>query len=122
MAAPRPLTDVGELMVLVFRFSSTRPISLGAMATHHIIDEDLEGLRPFGHFDAESMGIQYIVGHNIDFDWRMLGRPKVAAESVRSPSRGRCGPTSTRTRWAPWSITCWTRKPRGAWSKARTPP
>lgn len=65
-----------EIAIADARFSSDRPISLGAMATHHIIDEDLVGLRPFTGFDT-SRGIKYIVGHNIDFDWRMMGRPKV---------------------------------------------
>lgn len=68
--------QIDQVTIADARFSSSRPISLCAMATHHIIDEDLVGLRPFPGFDA-SRGIQYIVGHNIDFDWRMMGRPKV---------------------------------------------
>jgi exodeoxyribonuclease X len=57
------------------RFSSDRPITFGAMATHHIIDEDLAGLQPFPGFDVE--GIAYIIAHNCDFDWRMMKEPKV---------------------------------------------
>ncbi len=68
------MTD--EITIADARFSSDRPISLGAMSIHHIIDEDLVGLRPFPGFDT-SRGIEYIVGHNIDYDWRMMGRPKV---------------------------------------------
>jgi exodeoxyribonuclease X len=65
-----------QVTVAEERFSSDRPISMGAMAVHHIIDEDLVGLRPFPGLDT-ARGIDYIVGHNIDYDWRMMGRPKV---------------------------------------------
>lgn len=77
MEAPEPLLlDSDSVTVADARFSSDRPISYGAMAAHHIIDEDLVGLRPFPGFDS-SRGIEYIIGHNVDFDWRMMGRPKV---------------------------------------------
>jgi len=74
MAAPRELADFSEVNHFVFRFSSDRPISLGAMATHHIIEEDLQGFPPFIGWDPAAEGVEYIVGHNIDFDWRMLGK------------------------------------------------
>lgn len=78
MAAPPALTDdLFKITSRVFRFSTDRPISLGAMATHHIIGPDLEGFPPFMGWDPAAEGIEYIVGHNVDFDWRMLGRPKV---------------------------------------------
>jgi exodeoxyribonuclease X len=77
MAAPRELADFSEVNHFVFRFSSDRPISLGAMATHHIIEEDLQGFPPFIGWDPAAEGVEYIVGHNIDFDWRMLGKPNV---------------------------------------------
>jgi exodeoxyribonuclease X len=69
-------TGTDHLDVLDARYSSDRPISTGAMAAHHILDEDLVGLRPFTGLDT-SLSIDYIVGHNVDFDWRMMGRPKV---------------------------------------------
>jgi exodeoxyribonuclease X len=77
MPAPRPLTDVGEVNHFVYRYSCDRPISLGAMATHHILEEGLQGFPPFIGWDPAAEGIEYIVGHNIDFDWRMLGKPNV---------------------------------------------
>lgn len=77
MPAPRPLTEVGDVAHRIYRFSSDRRISLGAMATHHIIEEDLEGFPPFIGWDPADEGIEYIVGHNVDFDWRMLGKPEV---------------------------------------------
>lgn len=77
LAAPRALTDFSEVNHFVFRYSCDRPISLGAMATHHIIDEDLKGFPQFIGWVPEALGIDYLVGHNIDFDWRMLGKPNV---------------------------------------------
>jgi exodeoxyribonuclease X len=77
LAAPRHLADVGRIPITCVRYSAGRPISLGAMATHHIIDEDLIGLQPFVSYSPAAAGVEYIVGHNIDFDWRMLGKPHV---------------------------------------------
>lgn len=78
MAAPPALTDdLSTIAVRAYRYSSDRPISLGALATHHILEEDLVGFPPFDGFDPAVHGIEYIVAHNVDFDWRMLGRPKV---------------------------------------------
>ena len=77
LKAPRHLAEVGLISISCVRFNAGRPISLGAMATHHIIDEDLLGLQPFKFYDPAADGVEYIVGHNIDFDWRMLGWPKV---------------------------------------------
>lgn len=70
------LADIDDVSIADARFSSDRAISFGAMATHHIIDADLAGLRPFPGFD-ESRGIVYIIAHNVDFDWRMIKEPKV---------------------------------------------
>lgn len=65
-----------EISIALMRFSSERPISYGAMATHHIIEEDLVGKPAFPGFDPPP-GVEYIVGHNVDFDWRMLGKPNI---------------------------------------------
>jgi exodeoxyribonuclease X len=53
-----------------------QPIALGAMAAHHIIEDDLEGLPPFPGFDWPP-DVTYIIGHNVDFDWKMIGQPKL---------------------------------------------
>jgi exodeoxyribonuclease X len=62
------------------RFSSlyrpSVPIAFGAMAAHHITDEDVAVAPPAGSF-ALPAGVQYIVGHNVDFDWSVIGRPDV---------------------------------------------
>lgn len=51
-------------------------ISLGAMAVHHIMDEDLEACPPASTFSLPD-DVEYLVGHNIDFDWQVAGRPEV---------------------------------------------
>jgi exodeoxyribonuclease X len=56
------------------RFAPKGPISLGAMATHHIIPEDLVTCRPSAEFRLPEE-TAYAIGHNIDFDWRVAGKP-----------------------------------------------
>jgi exodeoxyribonuclease X len=57
------------------RYKPTGRIELGAMATHHIMDEDLVGCHPSASFKLPE-GVQYLIGHNIDFDWRAIGSPE----------------------------------------------
>lgn len=59
-------------------FKPSKPISLGAMATHHIIDEDLVNCDPWpGRWTAPE-GAQYLIGHNVDYDWKAIGAPHIA--------------------------------------------
>lgn len=58
------------------RFLPSKAISLGAMATHHIIPSDLVGCRPSAEFSLPD-GLEYMIGHNIDFDWKVAGEPDV---------------------------------------------
>lgn len=53
-----------------------KPISYGAMATHHIVPSDLIGMPSDIEF-ALPDGLEYLVGHNVDFDWRVAGKPSV---------------------------------------------
>jgi exodeoxyribonuclease X len=46
------------------------------MATHHIMDEDLVDCPPPSDFTLPP-DVDYLVGHNIDFDWRVIGEPSV---------------------------------------------
>ena len=57
------------------RFKPTIPIEFGAMATHHILPEFLEGKRPHSEFSLPC-DLEYMIGHNVDFDWNMSGSPK----------------------------------------------
>ena len=52
------------------------PMTLGAMAVHHILPEELLDCPPSNEAKIPD-DAAYIVGHNIDFDWKALGQPNV---------------------------------------------
>lgn len=58
------------------RYKPSKPITYGAMATHHILPSDIEGCPPPNTFVFPS-GVEYLIGHKIDFDWETIGRPDV---------------------------------------------
>src|SRR5258706_4215314 len=58
------------------RYRPSKPITLGALSTHHIMDEDLENCEPHTAFRLPD-GVEYLIGHNIDYDWQAIGRPEV---------------------------------------------
>lgn len=58
------------------RFLPKKPISFGAMATHHILPSDLVGCPPPEEFQLPD-SVKIIVGHNIDYDWKAIGSPNV---------------------------------------------
>ena len=60
----------------VHRYNPGKPISLGALSTHHILDEELVHCPPSSSF-ALPADTKYLIGHNIDFDWEAIGRPDV---------------------------------------------
>jgi len=70
-----PLTAADPGVQLQFKPSVA--ISLGAMCTHHIIDEDLDGCDPWPGLWEPPVGVTYLVGHNVDFDWKAIGSPNV---------------------------------------------
>ena len=60
----------------VQRYNPGKPISLGALATHHFMDEELVNCPASSSFKLPA-GTQYLIGHNIDFDWVAIGSPDV---------------------------------------------
>lgn len=58
------------------RYNPGKPIELGALATHHIYDEELIDSPPAHSFSLPS-DVDYIIGHNIDYDWNVIGRPNI---------------------------------------------
>ncbi len=60
----------------VQRYNPGKPISLGALATHHIMDEELVNCPASSSFRLPA-GTKYIIGHSIDFDWEAIGSPEV---------------------------------------------
>lgn len=61
----------------VYTFKPSKKISLGALSTHHIVDEDLQDCPPWPGKWNPPEGVTYIVGHSIDFDWEAIGKPNV---------------------------------------------
>jgi exodeoxyribonuclease X len=78
-AAWQKINDPYTLAVMesyVQRFNPGKPIELGALATHHILDEELIDCSPASEFKLPE-GTEYIIGHNVDFDWKVIGEPPV---------------------------------------------
>jgi len=67
----RPAADFSE------RFNPGVPSTLGALATHHILDSDLEGCPSPEEFNLKLGEEDYLIGHNVDYDWKMIGSPPV---------------------------------------------
>lgn len=53
-------------------------IELGAMATHGITIAELRGCRPALDYKLPA-GVEYVIGHNVDFDLGAIGNPPVKA-------------------------------------------
>ncbi|MBU3541185.1 putative quorum-sensing-regulated virulence factor [Polynucleobacter sp. UB-Tiil-W10] len=78
-AASLDVTSLNPLEVgnpWVQRYNPGKPISLGALATHHIMDEELVHCPASSSFRLPA-GTKYLIGHNIDFDWVAIGKPEV---------------------------------------------
>jgi exodeoxyribonuclease X len=56
------------------RFRPEGPIELGAVATHHILPSDLRYCPPSA--EAKLPASPYLIGHNVDFDWDVMGKPQ----------------------------------------------
>lgn len=57
------------------RFLNSKPIEWGALATHHILPSMLESCRPSS--EAALPQCSYLIGHNVDFDWKVMGKPPI---------------------------------------------
>lgn len=58
------------------RYNPEKTIELGALATHHIYDEELKDCPSHKTFTLPST-VEYIIGHNIDYDWNVAGNPNI---------------------------------------------
>lgn len=77
-AAYAPLSEDGNLIaqhVYCERFNPNTPISLGAMATHFICDEDVADKPDYRLFKLPDW-VTYVVGHNVSFDLGAIGNPE----------------------------------------------
>lgn len=78
-AAWLQLDDVSTLNVVQEfeqRYQPTHSISLGALAVHHIYDEELANCPPCSDFKFPTHA-NYMIGHNVDYDWNVAGQPDV---------------------------------------------
>lgn len=71
--SPLALEVLGEFQQ---RYKPTKAIGLGAMSVHHIMDEDLVDMPASSTFSLPA-DLKYIIGHNIDYDWKVAGCPDV---------------------------------------------
>lgn len=58
------------------RYKPSKQIESDALAAHHIFEWELDDCPPTGTFELPK-GTDYIIGHAVDFDWEVLGKPKV---------------------------------------------
>lgn len=58
------------------RYKPMKPISFGAMATHHILEHELANCPGSDTFQLPA-DVEYLIGHGIDFDWQVVGSPDV---------------------------------------------
>jgi exodeoxyribonuclease X len=76
--SPTPQTLLSnEGYPTALHFKPRKPISLGAMATHHIIEDDLKDAPLWQGSYPLAPDRQYIVAHSADFDWKAIGSPDV---------------------------------------------
>jgi exodeoxyribonuclease X len=61
------------------RFNPERRISVKAMAKHNIINEDLRNKPSYSSFKLPA-SVLYVVGHNVDYDVRVLRRSGITQE------------------------------------------
>lgn len=57
------------------RYKPEGAITLGAMCTHNIIPSDLEGWEPSSKAAGDLPQAEYLIGHNVDYDWEACGKP-----------------------------------------------
>lgn len=57
------------------RFNPKKPISSEASKIHGIWPKDVRDKPPYTDFELPDM--EYLVGHNINYDYRVLGSPKI---------------------------------------------
>jgi len=69
-------SDLNLVSIKTFHkyYKPSKPIELGAMATHHIMDEDLVNREKFSTLKYP-LATEYLIGHNVDFDWEVIGKP-----------------------------------------------
>jgi len=70
-----PLDD--PLKPFLRRYRPTKAPTFGAAAVHNIILDDVKDCAPATQAPGDVPDATYWIGHNVDFDWRALGQPRV---------------------------------------------
>lgn len=83
LAAIPGLPVAGEFLQ---RYKPGKPIELGALATSHILDEELADCPDHTEFQLPAE-IEYLIGHNVDYDWGVIGRPELKRICTAALSR-----------------------------------
>lgn len=58
------------------RYKPSKPSEFGALLTHNILESELVDCPPPTEFKLPEQ-TKYIIGHNIDYDWAVIGKPDV---------------------------------------------
>ncbi|WP_346395205.1 3'-5' exonuclease [Pseudomonas syringae] len=80
------ITGLAVLSEYLERFKPSKAIELGALATSHILDEELIDCPSHTEFSMPE-DTQYLVGHNVDYDWGVIGRPDLKRICTAALSR-----------------------------------
>lgn len=80
------ITGLPVIDQFLARYMPSKQIELGALATSHILDEELIGCPPHDTF-ALPTDTAYLIGHNVDYDWNVIGRPDVKRICTQALSR-----------------------------------
>lgn len=68
--------DLRPASLFCDRYNPGVPSTLGALATHHILDEELKDCPLPDEFSLDA-DVEYLIGHNVDYDWKVIGEPDV---------------------------------------------
>lgn len=68
------------------RYKPGKAIELGALSTSHILDEDLVDCPDYTQFKLPAE-IEYLIGHNVDYDWGVIGKPDIKRICTAALSR-----------------------------------
>ncbi len=85
------LSDSGaccETGIIAELYDPQALIEYEAMATHGIMPEDLQGCPYASEFVFDSQGADYLIGHNVAYDWGVIGKPAIKLIDTCALARG----------------------------------
>ena len=76
---------IGRAFKFSERYKPSEPICFGAMAVHHIVDEDLAKCLPYTAFAfPKNIDVKYLIGHNIDYDIAAVNRAGTSTNGIKA--------------------------------------